>query len=79
MNAAITPPAAPSPAIARCIRAQLQNVWNTLTLDAHIEHVDKLLRQRRLRNEPVAVERRGRNPQRKGWESTDNDTETDSI
>jgi hypothetical protein len=65
MNASsnsIKPPAAPSPVIARCIRAQLQNVWNTMTPDEHIKHVDKLLRQRRLRNEPVAVERRGRNP-----------------
>jgi len=71
--------AKPTPLIAGCIREQLQQVWDTLTPDQHIAHVDKLLRQRRQRNMPVDVERRGRNPQRKGWESTDNDTETDSI
>lgn len=36
--------------------------------DQLIAKVDHLLRERRLRNEPVAAERRGRNPQRKGYE-----------
>jgi len=72
-------PTPPTPLMAECIRQQLQQVWDTLIPDQHIERVDKLLRQRRLSNVPVQIERRGRHPQRKGWESTDNDTETDLI
>jgi len=41
--------------------------------DQLIAKVDHLLAERRKRVQAVAVERRGRNPQRKGYESHDQD------
>lgn len=73
----LTTPTVQSPILARCMREQLQSVWNTMTPDDHIAHVDKLLRERRARAMPVPVDRRlGRQPRHM---VVDNDTETDSI
>lgn len=54
---------------------QLAAIRAKLTPDerASVERVEGMLAERRHRTEHVAVERRGRNPQRRGFESDQSD------
>lgn len=47
---------------------QLAATRADMTPDEHIHLVQRLLAERRKHQRPVAVERRGQNPQRSGWE-----------
>ncbi len=58
---------------AHTLAKQLAAVRDQLTPDEHIAIVDHLLTERRKRNEYIMTERRGMNPQRRGYESHDQD------
>jgi hypothetical protein len=64
---------------AASLHEQLETQRKSMTIEQKIEYVERLLRERRVRQVAINAERRHTNPdpQSKGWES--GDTDTDSI